>query len=152
MPEDEPYGAFSHWYAAPMTNSDGIFPTVEHYMMYQKAKLFKDLPIMNTILSCSSPEEAKVAGRKVHNFDSQSWKEHREQIVYEGNWLKFSQHPHLADMLLETGNRPLIEASPEDSLWGIGFSADKAASNRENWGQNLCGKAIERVRAALCKA
>lgn len=150
MPNDKPYGAFSHWYEAPTTNQEGInFPTVEHCMMYHKAKLFKDATIAEEILAYASPEEAKAAGRKVNGFDTEVWEAHRDQIVYEGNLLKFSQHANLAVLLLETGDRQLVEASPEDSLWGIGFSAADAADNRKCWGQNLCGLAIERVRSRL---
>ena len=150
MPDDKPYGAFSHWYEAPMANQEGLnFPTVEHYMMYHKAKLFEDAPRAQEILACASPEDAKAAGRKVNGFDTEVWKAHRDQIVFEGNLLKFSQHAKLAALLLATGDRELVEASPEDNLWGIGFSAVEAADNRNDWGQNLCGLAIERVRRKL---
>ena len=150
MPDDKPYGAFSHWYEAPMADQEGIkYPTVEQYMMYHKAVLFKDTSMAEQILASNDPEEAKAAGRKVHGFDSEVWKAHCDQIVYEGNFLKFSQNATLAALLLDTGDRPLVEASPEDSLWGIGYSAEDAANNKASWGQNLCGKAIEKVRTAV---
>lgn len=152
MPDDKPYGAFSHWYAAPTSNAEGTFVTVEHYMMFRKALLFKDSASAQKILASSNPQQAKAAGREVQDFDSHIWKQHRDRIVYEGNLMKFSQNPNLAALLLETGDRPLVEASPEDSLWGIGFSADNAASNRASWGENLCGKAIAHVRTTLRKA
>ena len=153
MPEDIPYGGLSHWYSAKMLDDEGnSFVTVEHYMMYHKAMLFGDKSVAQDILSLHTPGEAKAAGRRVTGFDKERWTPHREQIVFEGNFLKFSQHEKLKELLLETGNKPLVEASPEDKLWGIGFSAVDAAQHRDQWGQNLCGIAIERVREKLQKS
>lgn len=153
MPEDVPYGGLSHWCPAKMLDDEGIsFSTVEHYMMYHKAMLFGDNSIAQDILSMQTPDEAKAAGRRVQGFDKERWTTHREQIVFDGNLLKFSQHDKLKELLLETGTKPLVEASPEDNLWGIGFSAADAAQHRDQWGQNLCGIAIERVREKLQKS
>ena len=52
-------------------------------------------------------------------------------------------------MLLETSDRLLVEASPYDRTWGVGYSASKAEANRSNWGENLLGKALMRVRDRL---
>ena len=42
-----------------------------------------------------------------------------------------------------------MKASPYDRIWGIGFSAGKAGANRDDWGNNLLGKALMRVRDRL---
>lgn len=118
-------------------------------MMYHKAVLFKDAVTAQQILATQEPEEAKAAGRKVQGFSTEVWARHRDQIVYDGNLLKFASHSGLRSLLEGTNNRPLVEASPEDSLWGIGFDAENASQNKASWGQNLCGKAIEKVRGAL---
>ena len=150
MPDDVPYGGFSHWYHANMLDDEGNkFPTVEHYMMYHKAKLFGDKVVAEDILCMQTPDEAKAAGRRVQGFDKELWTARREQIVFDGNFLKFTQHKQLQALLLRTGKKPLVEASPEDRLWGIGYSAADAEQHRDKWGQNLCGKAIERVREKL---
>ena len=41
------------------------------------------------------------------------------------------------------------KASPYDRIWGIGFTGSQAKANRENWGENLLGKALMRVRTRL---
>lgn len=64
----------------------------------------------------------------------------------EGNWLKFGQDERLKEGSLETGERELVEASPMDRIWGIGFGAGHAERMREEWGQNSLGKALMRVR------
>ena len=147
---DQPYGAFSHWYKADTKDNDGnVYPTVEHYMMYHKALLFGDELIAKEILSLQSPEDVKKAGRRVHGFVSNKWTACREQVVLDGNFLKYSQHPDLQQLLLETETRQLVEASPEDRTWGIGYEVADASRHRDNWGDNLCGKALEKVRSKL---
>jgi len=37
------------------------------------------------------------------------------------------------------------------SIWGIGFTAQKAIENREKWGTNLLGKVLMEVRDELRK-
>lgn len=51
--------------------------------------------------------------------------------------------------LLATGERELVEASPMDRIWGVGFGAREAGANRHRWGQNLLGKALMEVRKRL---
>ena len=41
------------------------------------------------------------------------------------------------------------KASPYDRIWGIGFSAANAGVNTDNWGENLLGKVLMRVRDRL---
>lgn len=53
--------------------------------------------------------------------------------------------------LLGTGDRELVEASPTDRIWGVGFAEKNAGANRHRWGQNLLGKALMVVRERLRK-
>ncbi|OAQ81364.1 hypothetical protein VFPBJ_03948 [Purpureocillium lilacinum] len=55
----------------------------------------------------------------------------------------------LREMLLATGEREIVEASPYDSIWGIGFTERDAEGMREHWGENLLGKALMEVRSEL---
>ncbi|KAL8715682.1 MAG: hypothetical protein Q9225_006320 [Loekoesia sp. 1 TL-2023] len=125
------------------------FRTTEQYMMYHKAVLFKDLETGNQIMLADTPKKQKALGRKVKNFDGETWNAHREKIVEEGNWNKFcnsKEGTKLRDMLAETGDRELVEASPFDRIWGIGYGANTADANRDGWGENLLGLALMRVR------
>ena len=65
-------------------------------------------------MTTSNVKRQKALGRKVRGFIESVWLEHREGIVFRGNVLKFSQNPGLLQKLDETGNRPLVEASPLD--------------------------------------
>ena len=126
------------------------------YMMYQKAMTFGDDATATKILEAETPKEQKELGRQVKHFDSKVWNGRREAVVEQGNYLKLTQAnvsssiETLRERLLATGDRELVEASPEDRLWGIGFSAEDAPNTpREQWGQNLCGKILMRVRDRL---
>ena len=45
------------------------------------------------------------------------------EIVVEGNLAKFGQDAALRSYLVSTGSRVLVEASPQDRIWGIGLVA-----------------------------
>ena len=68
-----------------------------------------------------------------------------------GNVEKFVQNPALKDFLINTQKRILVEASPVDKIWGIGWAADdEQAQTPEQWqGLNLLGFALMEVRQQL---
>ncbi|WP_078888667.1 NADAR family protein [Streptomyces sclerotialus] len=131
---------------------DGIsYPTAEHYMMAEKARLFGDEAGVAKILSSRHPGEAKALGRQVAGFDEDVWCAARYGIVVRAGVAKFEQNPRLREFLLGTLNRVLVEASPLDRVWGIGLTADdERAQDPAQWrGLNLLGFALMDARAAL---
>jgi len=142
---------FSQWYPATFQTDGRSFATAEHYMMFRKALLFGDEHTAERICAAPTPRAAKVLGRSVRGFDEAKWAEHRSHIVFDGNLAKFSQNPSLESCLLDTKDRVIVEASPEDRIWGIGMSEDdKDIENPERWrGLNLLGFALMRVRERL---
>lgn len=154
----------SQWYNSPFTVkvifSEGdteeciTFPTAEHWMMVQKALLFKDEAIAREILRVADVGSGSMAlvkslGRKVLNFDEEKWVSARERIVLEGNLHKFQQNLQLKEKLLATGDKIIVEASPRDRIWGIGFGEKNALAQRARWGQNLLGQVLMETRHRL---
>jgi hypothetical protein len=139
---------FSQWFERGFTWKGINYPTAEHWMMAEKARLFKDDEILERILDARTAPEAKKLGRMVKGFDIPTWVQHCESIVQKGNYLKFTQHDDLKAFLLGTGDRILVEASPFDNVWGIGMKAgDEGIENPQNWkGKNLLGYALMTVR------
>lgn len=142
---------FSQWYRAPFKIEGINYSTAEHYMMAEKARLFKDESVLNRILKARSPGEAKKLGRLVNGFNEEKWLDHRFDIVCRANQAKFSQDQKLKQFLLHTGKKVLVEASPKDKIWGIGMSAthDHIYNPRLWKGLNLLGYALMFVREQL---
>lgn len=139
---------FSQWWLADFKVDEIIYPSAEHWMMAEKARLFNDEEILAKILKAQTPGEAKKLGRKVRNFQQDIWTSKCYKIVVEGNIHKFGQNPALKHFLLNTQDRILVEASPYDAIWGIGMHKnDKNINDPGKWlGSNLLGFALMETR------
>ena len=141
----------SQWWEQAFEVAGITYATAEHWMMAEKARLFKDETMLAAILAVKTPGEAKKLGRMVQGFSQEIWLENRYNIVLKGNLHKFGQHQDLKNSLLATSNRVLVEVSPFDRIWGIGLTKD--APNVEDptiWkGLNLLGFALMEVRDML---
>ena len=64
---------------------------------------------------------------------------------------RFSQNSDLKYALLSTGSKMLVEASPNDRVFGIGLAAsDPNAKIPSKWnGKNILGSVLGRVRDAI---
>jgi ribA/ribD-fused uncharacterized protein len=155
------YSFLSQWYLSPfrapsLTSAHTmlLFTCAEQYMMYSKAVLFHDLASAQKILATPLPPQQREIGRKVRGFKREIWYQWREELVFRGNWWKFTNGcggEGLKDRLLETGNRELVEASTDGRIWSIGFEEGEAEQRREEWGLNLIGEVLMRVRRELRK-
>ncbi len=120
--------------------------------MGQKAALFNDDAALQAILKTANASKQKELGRSVKGFNDKTWfaacdgtltffsskfargrsvletkqwtRTFETDIVFEGNLAKFSQQPNLKKLLLATGDRVIVEASPKDTIWGIGLAPD----------------------------
>jgi len=142
---------FSQWFPFQFEENGIKYQTAEHYMMAGKAKLFNDNETLEEILKSDSPNQVKNLGRKVKNFDPKLWDEQKYEIVKRGNFLKFSQNQKFKDFLLSTNDKILVEASPYDTIWGIGMlETDPKANDPLLWnGENLLRFALMEVRDLL---
>ena len=147
----KPPSVFSHWTPSAFEVLGVRYVCGEQYLMSEKAKLFGDQVSYKRIMASTDPSIHKSLGRGVRPFDHARWELRREDIVLTGNYAKFAQNAPMLKHLLATGNRTLAEASPLDTLWGIGFPASHPhAAHPSKWnGQNLLGKALMQVRRLL---
>lgn len=141
----------SQWYPSEFVVDGVTYPTAEHFMMAEKARLFADSQARQAIRSAGTPEEAKSLGRSVRGFDSAIWSAQRSEVVTRGSVAKFSANASLRSYLVGTGDQVLVEASPVDPIWGIGLAADHPDATKPSaWrGQNLLGIALMQARAQL---
>ena len=156
-------GFLSQFHNSPMVIDNNQYFCCEQWMMASKAKLFNDEYHLKLILQSNTPKDCKQYGRQVKGFNDQIWKQNREEIVYKGNYAKYSQNKELRNALfqlsfVDNGNeknyfREFVECAKNDKIWGIGLHInDWDCDNPNKWkGSNLLGKAISRVRDDLWK-
>jgi len=144
---------FSQWHPCEFEIEGNKFNCAEQYMMYCKAKLFKDEVMIEKILAAKHPKQQKAFGRKVKNFDKNTWDKNAKKIVYKGNYAKFTQNESLKKELMDTVGTTLVEASPYDKIWGIGLSENDArAYSRSTWqGKNWLGEVLTELRENILK-
>ena len=142
---------FSNWYECKFKHKNLTFFNSEQAFMWEKAVYFHDMEIAKKMVETSNPSVAKKLGRQVKGFDAAKWLKVSYDIMVVVNMAKFSQNLILKDVLLETEDRILVEASPFDVIWGVGLREDDDdILDEHNWkGQNLLGKALMEVRHNL---
>ncbi|UUV46792.1 NADAR family protein [Bacillus phage vB_BanS-Thrax4] len=142
---------YSNFYYSPFVHQGIKFKWSEQAVMYRKAMLFGATKIAQNILESDTPARCKFWGRSREiPFVESVWKANRERIYREVLLDKFSL-PELKKTILATGNKRLVEASPSDTIWGIGLHENhRDATNPQKWrGMNLLGKVLEQVRTEL---
>lgn len=144
-------GIFSQWFKSNFEIDNIQYSSAEQYMMAEKARAFNDKESLDKILSTKNSRKQKELGRKIKNYDDEVWSKIRYEAVVKGNYAKFTQNENLKNQLLDTGNKIIVEASPYDTIWGIGLSEfDESRFNEDLWrGKNLLGKAIMQVREMI---
>jgi ribA/ribD-fused uncharacterized protein len=118
---------------------DGAYwPTVEHYFQAQK---FPSQPAyQDKIRKARSAKDAKTLGRSRKVPLRPDWEEVKEDVMRRALRAKFHAHPELVALLLETGERALLENAPSDYYWGCGQTGT---------GQNRLATLLMELRAAL---
>lgn len=147
---------YSNFYRSAFTMAGVEFFCSEQAFMWAKAVYFRDYAVANDIANVDptphrAPFDCKMLGRKVRPYDEEMWNKVRYEIMCSVLMEKFKQNPVLAEMLLATDDRVLVEASPTDLIWGVGLAADHPdIHNPLKWrGLNLLGNALMYVRERL---
>jgi ribA/ribD-fused uncharacterized protein len=150
---------YSQWYKSAFTSKSTVQPDrkeqrfncAEQYMMSEKALLFNDMDSYGAIMATANPRKQKSLGRGVRGFTNEKWVEARMDIVTQASYAKFSQNESLKQMIIETKDRELVEASPHDKVWGVGLAEDNdSIVNPAKWrGLNLLGKALMKARERI---
>jgi len=137
---------FSQWHRCAFERGGHEFCTAEQWMMAQKAFCFGDDIHLAKILGTRNPKMQKIFGRKVVGYTDVRWHPWRWPAVYLGNYYKFSGP--LGAELIATQGYTLVEASPTDKIWGIGWAETAPeAQSRKLWrGANLLGRVLTQVR------
>lgn len=142
-------GYLSNWFESDFVVNGFKYWCNEQYMMAKKVELFGDLVSKDAVMKSNDQREIKNIGRKCTGFDQKLWDENKEIIVYDGCYAKFTQNLKLLDYIKSQKDKVLVEASPYDTIWGIGLGKEEGVylENPNNWrGTNLLGFTLMRVR------
>ncbi|KAF8460399.1 hypothetical protein BDZ91DRAFT_739250 [Kalaharituber pfeilii] len=140
-PTEPLYGPFSQWYSCTFTAPLLTFS----YHSSPETQPYQICP------PTSSSDLTLYTFTSAEHFMMSVWAAHRFEIVKWGNYYKFTQDETLKLLLLGLADRELVEASPRDKIWGIGFGAKSAEAKRDKWGLNLLGKALMEVGSWIRK-
>ena len=148
-------GPFSNWHPAQFTDplTKVKFANTEQAFMWYKAQFFNDLSTLEQIEAAKTPKEAKDLGRGVKNFNPTYWSCVKFGFMAYVNLLKYQQNADLAEKLLDTESKLLVEASPYDRVWGVGLSEDDPNIEKiEKWqGTNLLGLVLMTTRLEILR-
>lgn len=126
----------------------------EKAIMVIKAALMEDREVFDLIDKAQAPDECKKLGRGIRNFRDDLWQNHLEETAFEVVRQKFAADKTLRDVLLSTGDAILVEAAPNDRIWGVGLNRkDSRVKDPSQWqGRNILGYALMQARDHLRSA
>lgn len=130
----------SNFYPSPCSFGEYTFENAEQLFHAYKALFFKDQETFELILNEPDPQRAKQLGRQVKGFSQELWNAASPIGMYKTLIAKYHDNPDLKKRLVETDDLVLVEASPFDRTWGIGFRAEDALQHKDQWGENRLGK------------
>ena len=133
----EPYGAFSNFSPHPFELKGKVWPTSEHYFQAQK---FAGTEHEEAVRIAKSPMVAARMGRSRARPLRADWEAEKDDIMREALQAKFTQHPALRSLLVETGDAELVEHTTNDRYW---------ADGGDGRGRNRLGQLLMELRAKL---
>ena len=126
------YFFLSNFYPVEIKLDGIVYPNAETAFQAQKTL---DVEERRKFSMLKNPVQAKRLGRKVKLRDD--WEEVKLDIMTEIVSQKFLQHPHLIEMLLQTGDKELVEGNKwGDRFWGV----------CKGKGDNHLGKILMKIR------
>lgn len=148
-------GPFSNWDVGNfdmLVNGESItFNCSEQAMMFFKAMTFNDFSSAKKVMKTKSPRDQKALGRKVDGFVQEVWEAKALELFPEVLAAKFEQVPGYKEILLGTGTKTIVEASPFDAVWGIKMGVNNPdILDESKWqGKNLLGICLMKARDLL---
>lgn len=98
---------------------DGVsYSGPEHYFQGQKSVGTPDAEKAQLLLKTADPDQAYGIGRSCQM--RADWESVKDKVMLTALTAKFTQHPELKELLLETGDNLLVQLKPNDSYWGTG--------------------------------
>ncbi|MBA2392561.1 MAG: NADAR family protein [Ktedonobacteraceae bacterium] len=144
MRTKERFGGLSNMAAGYPLSINGInIPTSE--ALYQACRFPHKSEIQKVIIGQRSPMTAKMKSKPYRKDTRPDWDQVRVDIMWWCLRVKLAQHwEKFGDLLLSTGNNPIIEESYKDQFWGA-----KPVSEEKLIGLNVLGQLLTNLRELL---
>ena len=111
---------FSNFYPAKFTYKGQSYHSSEQFIQHTKAQYCNDQETAEWVMNTQSALACKQLGYMVKNYNRQNWVDSIETLCKDGIRAKFEQNPPLLRVLLNTGNKMIVESS-KDNVWGTGI-------------------------------
>ena len=134
---NDQYGCFSNFSKHSFELENKEWATSE---IYFQAKKFEGTVYEEKIRSMTNSLEAAKFGRNRELPLREDWETVKDEIMRKAVLAKFSQNADIKEILLQTGEKEIIEATTEDYYWGCGTNGT---------GKNMLGKILMEVRELL---
>ena len=123
----------SNFHPCKFRINGATYSSSEQWIQHRKAKYFKDNITMAQILATENALESKLLAKDIVGYDERKWKEVAYQESYRGIFKKFNQNDNLKRVLVNTGNKTLVESS-YDQIWGTGIPlTDPVCLDKTRW-------------------
>lgn len=136
---NDEYGCFSNFAHYAFSVDGVLWNTSEHYFQAHK---FDDENYFNKIRLVASPMDAANLGRSRKVPLRSDWEEIKDDIMRKAVYEKFKQNIEIQEVLLNTGDDEIVEATTNDYYWGCGSDGS---------GKNMLGKILMETRELLRK-
>lgn len=140
----------SNMYCCKLRVDNMVFGGVDCYYYWRLARLVGDEKIEKDIINCKGVcacfEAKRLFQKKYKDFENEVDIKLRFKFIKEGIRLKASQCDEFRNLLINSGNKDLVEFAPwGDTLWGCVLKGD------EYVGVNACGRLMMSVREEINK-
>jgi ribA/ribD-fused uncharacterized protein len=128
--------------------------SVEQLYMFRKSLYFQDHVTCELILKARDAVTTKHLSKQINGFVSESWEKVEQHVMLECLVRKFTDSDKKHDLSARLLSSPdiIVEASPPDTRWGIGFGKeDGPFIAKQDWGDgiNLLGRLLMALRTFL---
>jgi N-glycosidase YbiA len=115
------------------------YPSVHHFFLCQR---FAGSPVEDEIRNATSLWEVDKLVKRAESMGIQreDWDRIKTDVMLLGNYYKFKQNSDAQTILLQTGNKTVVDHTATDAFWGDGGDGS---------GKNLMGIVLMAVRKRL---
>lgn len=138
----------SNHHPSPFQLEGHNFGSMEQFLAWRRARVSGKKALINRALASTNPAICKGILNELRDDNTAKWDEILDDVVTSGLRAKFEQNSTLAQFLIDTYPKTLVEASL-NQRWGIGLPLNSPhAFDTSKWAEegNLLGKKLAQIR------